>query len=600
MILATCTRFVYAQYMFITTRRWYSNTETRRPIKNILRLPTIIFHLLEPFATMEEKIRNIREASEAKLKFLYQKYRVHVLRYSLHIWFVRECLRRDLRPRFVLFSLQLDDKLTSEKISKWLIKKWLNSELQKWYGRKNVATRLLMMTHLRLAGLVDTPELLSHINAVDERCRQERDVIRNKKNRKLEALMKEKEKVTKKRSLPAPSFPPRVTYLTNTTFTKSEKELLGKGLQFAVPPLNRKKTTDNLLADLTVGLSRKNESATIQCAEILTKFPVDSVPRDTRDTIKSLRQKVRDCDLIVTKADKGNCTVVMERADYDQKIMTFINDNDGKLIDFDFCKYSVDVRRCIKDSEVIIPSEEKQRLISINPLPPRLYGLPKIHKEGSPIRPIVSFISSPTYHLCRYLDRWFKAATQFHSPHSVHNTFELVNCIKDVNPPPHSTLVSFDVTSLFTKVPLSPTVRHVESILQGSDIPHQASKEFLSLLGTCLARNVCKFKDEFYEFSDGLPMGSPLAPLMAEVFMSKLEDEIFSSEHPLTQHVAYWHRYVDDVLCLWTGPTTQLQDFLAFINGFYPPPHTVYYRNRRPDYQFSGSHNIHRKPKTYV
>ena len=52
--------------------------------------------------------------------------------------------------------------------------------------------------------------------------------------------------------------------------------------------------------------------------------------------------------------------------------------------------------------------------------------------------------------------------------------------------------------------------------------------------------------------------------------MSRFEDEIFSSEHPLTQHVAYWFRYVDDVLCLWTGSIPQLHEFLAFINGFYP------------------------------
>ena len=32
-------------------------------------------------------------------------------------------------------------------------------------------------------------------------------------------------------------------------------------------------------------------------------------------------------------------------------------------------------------------------------LPPRLYGLPKIHKEDVPLRPIVSAIGSPTYNL---------------------------------------------------------------------------------------------------------------------------------------------------------------------------------------------------------
>ncbi len=34
---------------------------------------------------------------------------------------------------------------------------------------------------------------------------------------------------------------------------------------------------------------------------------------------------------------------------------------------------------------------------------PRIYGLPKIHKEGIPLRPIVDFMGSPTYEWARHL-----------------------------------------------------------------------------------------------------------------------------------------------------------------------------------------------------
>ena len=33
--------------------------------------------------------------------------------------------------------------------------------------------------------------------------------------------------------------------------------------------------------------------------------------------------------------------------------------------------------------------------------PPQMYGLPKIHKEGVPLRPIVLSIGSPTYKLAK-------------------------------------------------------------------------------------------------------------------------------------------------------------------------------------------------------
>ena len=44
-------------------------------------------------------------------------------------------------------------------------------------------------------------------------------------------------------------------------------------------------------------------------------------------------------------------------------------------------------------------------LYSSDGLCPRFYGLPKIHKPGIPLRPIVSFVNSPTYAISGYLAR---------------------------------------------------------------------------------------------------------------------------------------------------------------------------------------------------
>jgi len=70
-------------------------------------------------------------------------------------------------------------------------------------------------------------------------------------------------------------------------------------------------------------------------------------------------------------------------------------------------------------------------------------------------------------------------------------------------------------------------------------------------------------------FSDGLAMGSPLALLMASVFMDRFEKELFKSSHPLLQYAEYRYRYVDDVLCLWSGGVAQSQDFLQLLNNRY-------------------------------
>lgn len=55
----------------------------------------------------------------------------------------------------------------------------------------------------------------------------------------------------------------------------------------------------------------------------------------------------------------------------------------------------------IKKSD--IPEEVTKTLILHALVLPRLYGLPKIHKRGVPLRPMVNCIVSPTYALAKYL-----------------------------------------------------------------------------------------------------------------------------------------------------------------------------------------------------
>ena len=50
-----------------------------------------------------------------------------------------------------------------------------------------------------------------------------------------------------------------------------------------------------------------------------------------------------------------------------------------------------------------IPDDTVKRWISNASVPPRLYGLPNIHKEETPLRPIVKCNASPTHNLAKYL-----------------------------------------------------------------------------------------------------------------------------------------------------------------------------------------------------
>ena len=69
--------------------------------------------------------------------------------------------------------------------------------------------------------------------------------------------------------------------------------------------------------------------------------------------------------------------------------------------------------------------------------PPQLHGLPKVHKVGVPLRPIISTIGSPTYSLSKVLARILTPLVG-HTDSFVNNSAQFVTKIRD------ATLEKFD------------------------------------------------------------------------------------------------------------------------------------------------------------
>eukprot|EP00061_Rhincodon_typus_P016685 g45032.t1 len=86
----------------------------------------------------------------------------------------------------------------------------------------------------------------------------------------------------------------------------------------------------------------------------------------------------------------------------------------------------------------------------------QFYGLPMVYKLEVPLRPIVSLAGTPAHRLAKELQRRLKHLV-IKSPHSIHSAQEFLSSIKDIRIEDNETMVSFDVTALFTSIdiPLS-------------------------------------------------------------------------------------------------------------------------------------------------
>ena len=92
-------------------------------------------------------------------------------------------------------------------------------------------------------------------------------------------------------------------------------------------------------------------------------------------------------------------------------------------------------------------------------------------------------------------------------------------------------MVSFDVKSLFTNVPLEKTIDiTLEKIYDRKEINRQITRpEMKELLTLCTKNVYFMFDNQVYQQNDGVAMGSPLGPVHAGIFMVDLETRIVST-----------------------------------------------------------------------
>ena len=99
-------------------------------------------------------------------------------------------------------------------------------------------------------------------------------------------------------------------------------------------------------------------------------------------------------------------------------------------------------------------------------------------------------------------------------------------------------ITSFDVNALFTSVPVQPAIQIAkERLQQDNTLPQRTSisiPQITSLLEFCLTNTYILFQGKYYEQVQGAAMGSPIIPLIANIFMEEFEVKALRSiPHPL-------------------------------------------------------------------
>uniref|UniRef100_A0A5S6R5A3 Reverse transcriptase domain-containing protein n=1 Tax=Trichuris muris TaxID=70415 RepID=A0A5S6R5A3_TRIMR len=352
-----------------------------------------------------------------------------------------------------------------------------------------------------------------------------------------------------------------VVNLSGLPLSDMETSLLQKGLNFVPTPRSVKYL--NIISDIEDSLQKVEGNVAVEfkgaLANLLTEHvyrPRNNLTYRERRTLKEL--KARD-DIVITKADKGNVTVVLAKDEYVNKVNRLLSEDSYQAIDGDpteLCRSSL--LQLLTSFIEETKDDDLQKIarwlrFSNEVISPELYCLPKIHKPEVPFRPVVSSTNSVTSKLARFLSKVIQPLTGQRSSH-VANSIHFRTDLKRVNLEADDIMVSYDVKDLFTSIPVEHTLQLTLNLLEHDVNLTNRTKlnpfHLIQLIKFCLTDgNYFHFQRRFFRQSKGVPMGSPLSPVFAEIFMENLEDNAFSTVN-LQYQPKFFKRYVDDIFVL--------------------------------------------------
>ena len=195
-----------------------------------------------------------------------------------------------------------------------------------------------------------------------------------------------------------------------------------------------------------------------------------------------------------------------------------------------------------------------------------LYGIPKVHKFGVPLRPILSPIGTHSYGLAKFLVPLLRPISV--GTHMVSDSFSFIQDLFALDVKSDTlTMASFDIKSLFTNISLDETIDIIVSN-NSTYFQNFTRNEFTKLLSFAVKNCHFFFNGVMFEQTDDVAISSPLGPIFADIFLSWHERSWLSDCITHFKPV-YYRRCVDDCFLLFASPD-HIAPFLNYLNSQHP------------------------------
>ena len=153
-----------------------------------------------------------------------------------------------------------------------------------------------------------------------------------------------------------------------------------------------------------------------------------------------------------------------------------------------------------------------------------------------------------------------------------------VEKIDGLNIPDNTVMVSFDMKSFSSSVPILEALHVIRkrleldtTVISRTSLGIRSIMEllYLCLTTTCLTTTYFTYEGQYYQQNDRVAMGSPLSPIVANIYMYMEHFKEMALE-TADEASLMWLKYVDNTFSLRSHGTEEISQFLGHINNIQP------------------------------
>ena len=272
----------------------------------------------------------------------------------------------------------------------------------------------------------------------------------------------------------------------------------------------------------------------------------------TREQWQAIKKLKNDKDILITQADKGNKTVILNKIDYVDKVLDILSDT------YVYESVSQDKTNYLANKLVqILKSYHKNNYITYNEYLwiypdnysiPYVYALIKIHKENNPARLIFPYFTYPLCKIAKFIQDIIAPSIR-NSSYLLLDSIKFVQDIKSLIISRNDLMISLDIVNLFTNIPIETTLNIIREKLE-SDVSlttrtNLPISEIISMVKFIMENNYFKFDEKIYKQKTGAPMGCNLSPVLGDALVSRIFEQAISG-FKYKNNLKICRYYVDD------------------------------------------------------